>query len=172
MIDSLEARLEDAIQHREMLEAMMRGINAFAQYKALLPEIPGSYTRTLLLKKPDFELVAMQWSPGSLSELHDHGEARCWVAVMEGAIDVENFDRRDSGGSHAALTYVSSLRLVSGDTDHRLTWRELHRVRNSGKTSAYSLQIYSPSIGEYRVFDADTGSHTTAVANYDHVLNL
>ncbi len=172
MIDSLEARLEEAIQHPEMVAAMLRGINSFDEYKASLPAIPGSYTRTLLLKQPDFELVAMQWSPGSLSELHDHGDARCWVAVLEGAIDVENFERRDVGSPRADLSFASSLRLTSGDTDHRLNSRELHRVRNTCETSAFSLQIYSPSIGEYHVFDANTGSYTIAVANYDCVLNL
>jgi cysteine dioxygenase len=172
MIDSLEARLEEAIQHREMIDAMLRGINAFRQYKALLPAIPHSYTRTLLLKQPDFELVAMQWSPGSLSELHDHGEARCWVAVVEGTIEVENFERRDSGASRADLALTWSLHLIAGDMDHRLNPSELHRVRNSGEISAYSLQIYAPSIGEYRVFDTNDGSYTTAVANYDSVFNL
>ncbi len=172
MIDSLEARLEEAIRHPEMIEAMLRGVNGFAHYRTLLPAIPYAYTRTLLLKRPDFELVAMQWSPGSVSELHDHGDARCWVAVVEGAIDVENFERRDVGAPRAELSYTSSLRLAAGSTDHRLNSRELHRVRNTGETSAYSLQIYSPEIGEYRVFDANDGSYTMAVAHYDSVLNL
>lgn len=172
MIESFETRLEEAIQNPEMIDAMLAGIKAFRQYRASLPSLPYAYTRTLLVKRADFELVAMQWSPGSVSQLHDHGDSRCWVAVVEGAIDVDNFERRDAGGPHAALEYTSSQRLTAGDTDHRLNWRELHKVRNTGEMSAYSLQIYSPALSEYHVFDETTGLYTTALAYYDSVVDL
>ncbi len=173
MIDSLETRLEAAIENAEMTGAMLRSIKAFESYKALLPLIPQSYTRTLLLKRPDFELVAMQWAPGSVSELHDHGDSRCWVALVEGAIDVENFERRDAApGPHAHLAFTESMRIGTGDVDYRLNWRELHRVRNTGEHSSYSLQIYSPMLTEYHVFDEQTGFCTTALAHYDSIIEL
>ena len=174
MIDSLEVRLEAAIENHEMIGAMLRGIAAFGEYKSLLPFSEQSYTRTLLLKRPDFELVAMLWAPGSVSELHDHGDARCWVAVVEGAVDVENFARRDAGGngSHAQLAFTESMRVGTGDVDHRLNQRELHRVSNTAERSAYSLQIYSPMLTEYHVFDAQTGLCTTALAHYESIVEL
>lgn len=174
MIDSLETRLEAAIENQEMLDAMLRGIAAFEKYKAHLPFAAQSYTRTLLQKHADFELVAMQWAPGAVSELHDHGDARCWIAVVEGAIDVENFERLDPGavGSHAQLAFTESMRVSKGDVDHRLNRRELHRVSNTAERSAYSLQIYSPMLTEYHVFDAQTGFGTTSLAHYDSIVEL
>ncbi|MBV8636864.1 MAG: cysteine dioxygenase family protein [Candidatus Eremiobacteraeota bacterium] len=174
MIGSLETRLEAAIQNHEMIDAMLRGTAAFAQYKERLPFVTQSYTRTLLVKRPDFELVAMQWAPGSVSELHDHGDARCWVAVVEGTIDVENFERRDRSvmGPHAELKFTESIRVATGDVDYRLNRRELHRVRNTAECSAYSLQIYSPMLSQYRVFDEQTGFGRTALAYYDSMVKL
>lgn len=172
MIDTLEMRLEEAIADPEMTRAILRGINAFEGYKSSLPVVPLAYTRTLLHKTPEFELVAMHWAPGSVSQLHDHGNSRCWVAVVEGAIDVDNYERRDNGAEHADLLYTSSQRLSAGAVDHRLNWRELHRVRNTGEIAAYSIQIYSPAITEYHVFDEKSGLYTTALAHYDSVLDL
>jgi Cysteine dioxygenase type I len=172
MIDSLEMRVEATIQDPQMIDAMLRGINAFSRFKSSLPFLAFSYTRTLLLKRPEFELVAMQWAPGSVSELHDHGDSRCWVAVIEGAVDVDNYERKDQGGPHADLIHTSSIRVAAGETDHRLNWRELHRVRNTADVSAYSLQIYSPRLTEYRIFDSSTGFYTTALAHYDSVCDL
>ena len=172
MIETFEARLEAVIHDPQMVEAMLRGISAFEQYKQSLPLLPYGYTRTLLVKCAEFELVAMQWAPGSVSELHDHGDSRCWVALVEGALDVDNYDRHDLGGAHAELKHTSSMRVAAGEVDHRLNWRELHRVRNTGNASAYSLQIYSPSLSEYRIFDAKTGSITTALAYCDATYDL
>lgn len=172
MIGAFEERLEAVIQDPQMIDAMLRGIDAFEQYKQSLPFLPYGYTRTLLVKRPEFELVAMQWAPGSVSELHDHGDSRCWVALVEGALDVDNYERRDPRGTHAELTHTSSIRVAAGEVDHRLNWRELHRVCNTGDVSAYSLQIYSPALSEYHVFDAKTGSFTTALAYCDATYDL
>ncbi len=172
MIETIEARVQAAIQDPHMVEAMLRGINAFHEYKESLPVLPYAYTRTLLLKHPQFELVAMRWEPGSVSELHDHGDSRCWVAVVEGVIDVDNYERHDPRVAHAKLEHTSTIRVAAGEMDHRMNWRELHRVCNTGEVSAYSLQIYSPALSEYHVFDTNTGFYTTALAYYDTIYEL
>lgn len=172
MIDVLEARLHEAMSNRAMVDAMLRGMAHFDRYRASLPLLPGGYTRTLLQKTGDFELVGMHWAPGSLSAIHDHGDSRCWVVVMEGMLDVDNYDRHDDGGLQADLTHGSSIEVVRGDLDHRLNRRELHKVRNTRDCSAYSLQLYSPSLTEYTVVNEQTGICSKAAALYDAVFDL
>lgn len=173
MIDALENRLQDAMQAPVMVDAMLRGIESFDRYRDSLPFIPAGYTRTLLLKRPEFELVAMQWSPGSTSAIHDHGTSRCWVMVMDGTLDVENFDRKDDGtGDRADILLASSVVIGRGELDHRLNWRELHRVRNIRERSAYSLQLYSPTLVQYHTIDEHGGYTHVVPALYDFTLDL
>ena len=172
MIESLESRLHTVLPERAMIDAMLLGIDRFESYRSALPFLAGGYTRTLLKKTNGFELVAMQWAPSSLSALHDHGDARCWVVVLDGALDVDNFDRLDDGEERAQIAHRGRLVVARGDVDHRLSRRELHRVHNARPESAYSLQLYSPEIGAYNVINERTGECTSVVAKYDAIVEL
>ncbi len=43
-----------------------------------------NYTRTVLHKNSEFEVVSCDWSLGALSELHSHGWSQCHVLVQSG----------------------------------------------------------------------------------------
>lgn len=172
MIDSLEPRLASVMEDGAMVHAMLRGIDAYERYRAHLPLQSAGYTRTLLYKTSGFELVAMLWAPQSVSPIHDHGESRCWVVVMEGMLDVDNYDRRDEHAMTADIVRASSVTVKRGELDHRLSWRELHRVRNTGTANAYSLQLYAPSLTTYTVVQEETGICRTVPALYDSLFDL
>ncbi|MDP9110016.1 MAG: cysteine dioxygenase family protein [Candidatus Eremiobacteraeota bacterium] len=173
MIAELDGALTRAIQDAELITAMRAGVEGFARYRASIPLIPQSYSRTLLVKTAAFELVAMQWSVGSVSPIHDHGNSRCWVATLEGALDVESFDRLDDGTKPVAKIGPCTRAIVGpGALDFRLNWRELHRVRNAGNASAYTLQIYAGPQSEYVVVDEETLQCSPAFPKYDSTFVL
>jgi cysteine dioxygenase len=166
-------RLTHALGDPEYVSAMERAADAFPRYRAQLPVIPYAYTRTRLFETPHFEIVAMLWSAGSVSPIHDHGASRCWVMMLEGGLDVENFEREDDGsGLVVAMRSAGTLVLQAGDLDYRYGPRELHRVVNSGAESAYSLQIYAAPISTYNVFDEHTRSSRVVTATCDLHLDL
>ncbi len=149
--------LATALANDEFLESMERCRQAFDSLRERLPVIPYAYSRTRLIHRPHFEVILMHWSPGSVSPIHDHGRSRCWVLMLDGALEVHNFERQDDPGcSPVALRETGSTTLRCGDVDHRLTPRELHRVRNTSADPAYSLQLYAEPISEYVVVDAHT----------------
>jgi cysteine dioxygenase len=151
----------------DYLRAMQRFAADFSQYRARLPHIPYSYTRTCLYATPQYEIVAMHWSPGSTSPVHDHGLSRCWVLMLEGALDVENFVRSNAAADEVALEATSALVLQSGDVDHRFGPLELHRVHNSHAQAAYSLQLYAGPITSYTIVDPHTNKSRIATATFD-----
>lgn len=171
MIATIEGRLQNVLPDAHSVEAMLRAIRHFDDFRNTLPFVAAAYTRTLVHKHERYELVAMQWAPGCASPIHDHAGSRCWVVMLEGSIDVENFDRLDENSARASIVPAERLQLVKGDIDHRLSWRELHRVANTGATSAYTLQLYAPQIAAYRVFDESSGAMRDVPAIYDAVLN-
>jgi predicted metal-dependent enzyme (double-stranded beta helix superfamily) len=172
LIETIERKLEAANMPPAYAAALSRAIAQFDSYRGVMPGIPSTYSRTLLYKCEDYELVAMRWEPGSRTPIHDHGDSRCWVVMMDGAFHVDSYDRTDAGGDHATLQHTSSMRIVRGELDHRLGWRELHRVLNNDEVAAYSVQLYAAPIVDYLVIDDATGIVQRVAAKYDALYDL
>jgi Cysteine dioxygenase type I len=163
--------LTQALGDPEYVSAMERAALAFSEYRARLPAIPYAYTRTRLLEMPHFEIIAMQWAAGSVSPIHDHGDSRCWVLMLEGSLYVENFERRNHGGVFS-LHADGELNVKTGDLDFRGGPHELHRVVNNGPEPAYSLQLYALPLSTYNVFDEHTLVSRAVTAMCDFELDL
>jgi len=162
------AQLAEAMGDDEFFGAIERFAGRFESYRDLLPAIPYAYTRTLLLRTPRYEVVAMRWSPGSTSPIHDHGDSRCWVLMMQGELAVENYECDDDrSGPLAALRPTGNLALAAGQIDFRGGPTELHRVQNPTGEIAYSLQLYSEPIERYTVVDAHSRHRRIVTATCD-----
>ncbi|HTU83354.1 MAG TPA: cysteine dioxygenase family protein [Candidatus Acidoferrales bacterium] len=165
--------LATLIADAEFSAAMLRCAELFAAYRNRLPIIPYAYSRTRLLRRPAYELIAMRWAPGSVSPIHDHGSSRCWVYMLEGSLDVQNYERDgEFDAQPVALRQTECVALRAGDVDHRLTPRELHRVKNSAPEPAFSLQLYAEPILEYAIVDAHAGTARTVTATCDLEISL
>lgn len=149
--------LADVMGDGEFSREMTRFAKAFAAYRERLPVVPRAYSRTRLAIAPEYEIVAMNWAPLSVSPIHDHGTSRCWVLMLEGALDVQNYacDPDEINADVVRLRESERMGLRAGDVDHRLAPTELHLVRNPSATdSAFSLQLYARPLGTYSVVDA------------------
>ena len=58
---------------------------------------PDGYTRTCAYRDPCFEVLLLNWAPGSASAIHDHGDQHCWMLVLDGNLEVDDYVRLDSG---------------------------------------------------------------------------
>lgn len=167
MAQSFAQMFEDA----EFCRAMERAAAAYARYRERLPIIPFAYTRTRLQYTPRFEIIVMRWAPGAVSPIHDHGDSRCWVQMLEGNLAIENFIR-DESADGIRIRPEGACTMRAGDLDARLGPRELHRVRNVESASAYSLQLYARPIQHYCVYDEKTSEARNAMTGYDLDLDL
>ena len=134
-----------------------------------LASAPGAYTRTCVHECGEFELVLLNWAPGSISEIHDHGGQMCWFAVLRGGLHVANFRRIDNGANegYAKLAGIGAARLVTGDLDTRLADVDVHRVANPYETRAVSLHVYARPLRTYRIFDERAETWALATSHYD-----
>jgi cysteine dioxygenase len=129
------------------------------------------YTRTLLHRCDDFEILVLHWVPNCASAIHDHGGARCWLALASGSMRVENYIRRDSGGTagYARIQPDGRELLEAGAIDHRQDDIHLHRCATASD-SAISLHVYAHPIDRFNTFDERTDRCTEVVSCYDAVL--
>ncbi|MEO6835306.1 MAG: cysteine dioxygenase family protein [Candidatus Tumulicola sp.] len=175
MTTDLASALMRVMGNEEFVSAMERFAGAFPRYRDRLPSVPYAYSRTRLTATPDYEIVVMNWAPQSMSPIHDHGTSRCWVLMLDGILDVQNFtcDAGDPAREDAAIRQAERIALRAGDIDHRLGPAELHRVRNpSVSESAFSLQLYARPLTTYSVVDAHSNRRRTVTATCELELVL
>lgn len=164
--------LTDVIGNGAFSRELARFAGAFAEYRDRLPLVPRAYSRTRLAFDPEYEIIAMNWAPHSVSPIHDHGTSRCWVVMLEGVLDVQNYicGAADVGAGVVHVRETERLNLQAGDVDHRLAPTELHRVHNPSPThSAFTLQLYARPLTTYSVLDARSHARrlVTAVCDLD-----
>lgn len=174
MTSELHDALHTAMDNDEFESAMSSLVDGFVSYREQLPHIEGACSRTLLSASTDFEVVAMCWAPGSHTAIHDHANSHCWVVLIDGNLEVENFERLDDGAQDLVeLRATGSFALRPGDFDSRSGPREFHRVENNTPNVAYSLQLYAPPLVSFSaIADETTGRSINVPAKHDAVLHL
>lgn len=122
----------------------------------------GGYGRNLLYRDPDhgFVVISMVWPPGAGGTPHDH---QTWgvVAVAEGTVRIENFQREDDGSSAtvANLKRTSCLDATPGQVGHVLPpYEDIHAISNPSQARAISIHTYGRDIRRCRLFDRDSGA--------------
>ncbi|HEV3152256.1 MAG TPA: cysteine dioxygenase family protein [Candidatus Baltobacteraceae bacterium] len=131
------------------------------------------YSRTLLYRCERFEVLALHWSPGTATAIHDHGGAFCWLAVAQGSVGVDNYVRRDTGATpgFARIDFEGREVLAESAIDYRQDDVHLHRCF-TGNEPAVSLHVYARPIDRFYTFDERAQTCTPADSTYDAMLNV
>jgi predicted metal-dependent enzyme (double-stranded beta helix superfamily) len=133
---------------------------------------PKSYTRTCLYRDDRFEVLLLNWSPGAASALHDHGGQHCWLAVLEGRLDIDDYVRLDEGDvpGHARIGARGSRMLERGGLDLRSGRYDLHKVSARRDEPAVSLHVYSQPLEKFMIYDQTAQRCESAFGTYDEVV--
>ncbi len=133
---------------------------------------PGEYTRICAYQDPLFEIVLLNWAAGAVSPIHDHGGQHCWMYVLEGGLDVDDYVRLDPGDvpGYAYVEASGSRRLEVGELDLRSGRYDLHRVGAAGQSPALSLHVYAGPLRQYLVYDEGARRRQAAFGRYDATL--
>ena len=100
---------------------------------------PDDYCAHNLHVEPDgsFSIVALVWRPGQITRIHDH-ITWCVFGVIQGVEHEELFD--------ADLNLVGRNENQVGDVSGFAPPGDIHRVRNTGETTAISIHIYGTDV--------------------------
>lgn len=105
---------------------------------------PDQYTRHLVLKTDNVEIIVVCWLPGQASPVHGHGESDGVMIVLEGELSFTNHypdGRKISGVA------------VQGDICHTPVGVQ-HEVSNQGKNELITLHVYAPPLNpKFQGFD-------------------
>jgi cysteine dioxygenase len=135
---------------------------------------PGGYTRTCAHWDERFEVLLLNWEAGAASALHDHGDQHCWMAVLDGQLQVDDYVRLDAGQVPGCATVeaAGSRLLWPGDLDLRSGRFDLHRVAATHRGPALSLHIYAGPLRAYTIYHELAERCETVLGTYDDVLSV
>jgi cysteine dioxygenase len=112
----------------------------------------GKYTRNLVLKTPNIEIILVCWLPGQASPVHDHGKSDAVHVILEGEMSYTNIfpDGRKVSGT-----------LVQGNIDH-VPAGVAHIISNQSDKELVTLNIYAPPLqSELKSFDLGYSNDVT-----------
>jgi cysteine dioxygenase len=118
---------------------------------------PALYTRNLVARNEQFEMLVLCWSAGQESPIHDHAGQHCFMAVLEGQIEELQY-ALPAGGGPGRLRLTTRRTLERGQVAYIHDRIALHKVRPAGGRPAVSLHLYSRPIDVCQVYDEETGA--------------
>jgi predicted metal-dependent enzyme (double-stranded beta helix superfamily) len=121
----------------EQLRAHLPGPDALTAEQRL--GSPDGHCDHTLYVEPDgsFSIIAVVWRPGQTTRIHDH-VTWCAFGVIQGVEHEDLFD--------AELNLVGHNENHVGDVSGFAPPGDIHRVRNTGETTAISIHVYGTDL--------------------------
>jgi cysteine dioxygenase len=123
------------------------------------------YTRNLLHRCAAYELLLLCWESGQESPIHDHSGQDCWMAVLDGELEEQQYASPRPGAA-AALVPTRCASFSRGAVAYIADGIALHRIRPLHGARGMSLHLYSRPIDTCRIYDAETGGATRVELGY------
>ncbi|KAG2442740.1 hypothetical protein HXX76_002822 [Chlamydomonas incerta] len=135
------------------------------------------YVRNLVEANEDYELIVLCWKRGQISRVHNHSNAHCWLAVLDGEMRETQFQRapappgcpapaaseaseHDGSTVYVEPTKVSDMRV--GDAGYINDSLALHNVGcympalaagEEGPEGGVTLHCYCPPIRRVKIYE-------------------
>ena len=163
--DELVARLAAAVSQPtvEATTAAVREtlIDMIGSGRLALPEesrrpAEGSYARRLVYESPEhgYVVIAMVWGPQQGTSLHDHDGVWCVEGVVEGEIEVVQYDLVEHQGERYRFEPQGTVKAGLGTAGSLIPPFEYHTIKNSlaDGRSSITLHIYGRELQKAHIF--------------------
>lgn len=163
-ISELIGRIDEAVRMRnpeaitqrvkEELQAAIRArtVSLPARFQRTRPE---GYARRLLHRSDDlgYTAVVMTWGPGQRTPLHDHAGIWCVEGVVEGRMDVTQYDLIEDSGAAYRFEAKGCVHAAVGSAGCLIPPFEYHVLANALDEPSITLHIYGGEMTTCHVFE-------------------
>jgi NitT/TauT family transport system ATP-binding protein len=128
---------------------------------------PHRYTRHLVHKDRDVEVLVLCWAAGARAPIHGHEGELCWARVERGCLRFTTY----RAASDAPLPLVALGSLVEGGPGHVDGPADIHAVENPAelRADAVTLHVYSRPYDECDLYDSVEGPMRRVRLQYDSI---
>ena len=120
------------------------------------------YTRNLIHKSEEFELLLLVWAAGQRSPIHGHEGEKCWTRVEEGELHFTSYREKAAGDSFR----LQVLSQAVGQVGHVDGPADIHEVANRSELPAVTLHLYARPYDECDVYDLERHTKTRKKLEY------
>jgi predicted metal-dependent enzyme (double-stranded beta helix superfamily) len=171
-LDTLIARIDEAVALDEpgaITQRIKTELQQVIQLRAIaLPDRfhrvrPEKYARRLLHRDVSrgYTAVVMTWGPGQRTPLHDHAGIWCVEAVVEGRMDITQFDLVDEADGRYRFREKGSVLAGVGSAGCLIPPFDYHVLANTSETPSITLHVYGGDMNRCFVFEpAGQGRYT------------
>ena len=128
---------------------------------------PDCYARRLLYQDPAdrFTAVVMTWGPGQGTPVHDHGGLWCVEGVVEGQMQVTQYDVHPDGERFVVSPVGKPIAAGVGTAGRLIPPTDYHVLANAqSDATSITLHIYGGNLTGCRIFTPDDkGGYTESV---------
>jgi len=154
----------DAGRMRQLLASTLvepTSLDPYVRFEA------GRYTRHLVHKSAEVEILVLCWAEGSGSPIHGHEGELCWARVERGTLSFTDYREVSRQPLHVAPMgppFVGGRGHVDGPAD-------LHAVENPPALDgpAVSLHVYARPYDECDIYNLEEGTVRRVRLRYDSV---
>jgi predicted metal-dependent enzyme (double-stranded beta helix superfamily) len=125
---------------------------------------PDAYARRLFHRDPDgrYTVVVMTWGPGQGTALHDHAGIWCVECVVEGQMEIAQYDLVSRAGDRFRFEERSRVRAGTGAAGCLIPPFEYHTLSNAiADAPSITMHVYGGEMDHCHVFEP-TGDGTYA----------
>ena len=145
-------------EYLNQYELMSKEIKSYCYYK------DQKYTRHLVHKDKDFELLIVCWNSGQVAPIHGHEGEKCWMRVELGSLNICNYKLESIDP-----LFLSIVNQIKGDAGFLDGPAEIHSVENAFDEDAISLHVYTKPFSECDIYNLDTGKIDRVELAYDSI---
>lgn len=127
------------------------------------------YSRNLIYKDKEFELLLLCWDIGQESPIHGHEGEKCWARVETGKLRFTNYEEcSERCGENVELREIGASDGAAGVLDGPA---EIHKVSNPSEFGqrAISLHLYSKPFDVCEMYDLNRQTVKRCALKYDQV---
>ena len=107
------------------------------------------YCRNILARTDAYELIAILWTPGQDTPIHDHRGSDCAFVILDG-LSTETIYELDQSGRALPV----SRRIYQPGEVCAADEPDIHRISNDTDSELLNLHVYTPPLGGFRMYDA------------------
>jgi hypothetical protein len=163
-VGEVRRRSQSPIDTAEMSRFLASARIDRAALDALVRFAPGRYTRHLVHKDRDVEILVLCWASGSRAPIHGHEGEYCWARVERGRLAFWSYREV----ARAPLTLEPLDTGVEGGPGYVDGPADIHAVASLGE-DAVSVHVYCRPYDECDIYDADAGTVRRVRLSYDSV---
>ena len=134
------------------------------ELKKYLLRDDGHYTRNLIHRDRDFEIMVICWPPNTSAPIHGHEGEKCWARVQDGNLQICNYEEVSS--DPLELNMLQELSCSPGFLDGPA---DIHSVENITDKFATSFHVYAKPYDACDIYDIEKGTVDRTKLSYHSI---